>query len=594
MSIKDLIESISNIKTFISILLDIIKYLSNRFVFLSSRQKIIFAVIISLFVASNFVLFELIGRDLSQKYFYFFVGESLLLCIAFGLATYSELKKSLSLYSGLFCMLISLFFIGFTYIQWSNWLSSPPKEIIIQVADFENGEELSSMLIDQLRQATNSHKNIKIQPLNKILTAKEGSEKVRDIGEKRKATILIWGAQSPSIGEDGLYTIHFEILRSLKTSFGSREPRKNGIQISNLRELKFKHNPNAEFNYLTNFTIGLAQLTKDDWKASIGSFTSALVPLKKKPDLVPYLYFYRGISYLFDKNLEEAITDFTQVTKLNESIIITKSHVNIGNAYYFKRDYNKALAAYGKAIDIDPQTFSAYYNRGVIYGISKKREAAIIEFSQAIHLNPKYVIAYYNRGFANAELNHKQEALEDYNEAIRLEPKYPMAYFEGGNVLNEMGDKKKAIWNYSQAIRLDQSYTEAYNNRGILRAELGDEQGAIQDYNNAIQLDPNYAEAYNNRGILRAELGCKQEAIQDYDQAIRLNPNYDVAYNNRGYTRAKLDDWQGAVQDFNQAIRLNPNFAKAYGNRGEARIKLGDKEGAGDIKKANNLAKKPS
>jgi tetratricopeptide (TPR) repeat protein len=38
--------------------------------------------------------------------------------------------------------------------------------------------------------------------------------------------------------------------------------------------------------------------------------------------------------------------------------------VNRGNAYYRKRDYDRAIADYTKAIELDPNYANAYTNRG--------------------------------------------------------------------------------------------------------------------------------------------------------------------------------------------------------------------------------------
>ncbi|MCY4612177.1 MAG: tetratricopeptide repeat protein [Nitrospira sp.] len=54
---------------------------------------------------------------------------------------------------------------------------------------------------------------------------------------------------------------------------------------------------------------------------------------------------------------------------------------------------------------------------------------SIAAYSKAIRLNPKYADAYYNRGLAKVELGQYQDAITDYEKAIRLKPNDLSAYY---------------------------------------------------------------------------------------------------------------------------------------------------------------------
>jgi serine/threonine-protein kinase len=245
-----------------------------------------------------------------------------------------------------------------------------------------------------------------------------------------------------------------------------------------------------------------------------------------------------------------------------------------------QKKYVDEVNKYDKAIELNPQDASAYFNRGFArYNLGDNQEA-IQDYDEAIRLDPQYTNAYFNRGLSHYVLENHEAAIQDYNEAIRLNPKDPDTYYNRGLAQYKMGEYKEAISNYDEAIQIRPQYTNAYYNRGLAKYKLEDNQGAIKDFDEAIQLNPNDAATYYNRANARYNLKDNQGAIKDYDEAIRLNPKDYDAYVGRGNARDESGDRQGAIKDYDEAIRLSPENADAYQNRGITRAALGDKQGA--------------
>ena len=64
------------------------------------------------------------------------------------------------------------------------------------------------------------------------------------------------------------------------------------------------------------------------------------------------------------------------------------SFVKCGNAYYRSRQYDEAISEYNKAIELDSDYASAYYNRGNAFASLKKFEQAKKDLLKAVELNP--------------------------------------------------------------------------------------------------------------------------------------------------------------------------------------------------------------
>ena len=194
-----------------------------------------------------------------------------------------------------------------------------------------------------------------------------------------------------------------------------------------------------------------------------------------------------------------------------------------------------------------------------------KRQEAIKIYDEAIELNPNSYWAYYSRGETYGALGQYDKAVQDYGKAIQINPVGYWAYGNRGWIyLNRLGKSDLALADYNKAIELNPNSNQdlcwAYVNRGAVYGALEKYNEAIQDYNKAIELNPNYASTYYNRGWLyQNRLGKIDLAIQDYSKFISLNPNYLWAYQNRGLCYQALGDAVKAQADFEKAKQLGYN-----------------------------------
>ena len=242
----------------------------------------------------------------------------------------------------------------------------------------------------------------------------------------------------------------------------------------------------------------------------------------------------------------------------------------------------------GNAVHEHLDAGQKYYNQ-------KQWERAVAEFSKAIDLNPKLAEAYSGRGDAYSSEGESDRAIADYSVAIELNPNYDKAYLNRGNAYDDKKDYSKAIADYNRAVALNPELAEAYNNRGYVYVETGDYNRAISDYTKAIELDQNYSDAYDNRGYAYDQKREFDEAIADYNSAIAIDPNDSEAYSSRGYVYFEKGKYDEAINDCTRAIELDPWSARSYYNRGLAYQNIGEIDKAEvDFQKWKELTNQPS
>ena len=158
-----------------------------------------------------------------------------------------------------------------------------------------------------------------------------------------------------------------------------------------------------------------------------------------------------------------------------------------GYAKFRAKDFDGAIAAYTKSIELNPNQSAAYVSRGGAYNALKQSERALADFNESIRLDPNGPVAYVNRGNCYADLHQLQRAIEDYNEAIRIDPKHADAYNNRASVYSALGQTKIAIEDLNKSIELNPTY-EAVANRAALYKFFGKTQLAKRDFARAQEL----------------------------------------------------------------------------------------------------------
>ena len=120
-----------------------------------------------------------------------------------------------------------------------------------------------------------------------------------------------------------------------------------------------------------------------------------------------------------------------------------------------KGEYDRAIADYTKAIEINPAFADAYDNRGYTYYSLKRYEEALYDHNKAIELGPtSYASVYNNRGLAYLAKGALDRAIQDFDEAVRVKPGFVQGFNDRGTVYfqkrNSFGPRRFTFVNFSR------------------------------------------------------------------------------------------------------------------------------------------------
>jgi tetratricopeptide (TPR) repeat protein len=243
-----------------------------------------------------------------------------------------------------------------------------------------------------------------------------------------------------------------------------------------------------------------------------------------------YTFILAGTTYKRVKVWENSETLFEDVILKYPKVAV--AHNNMGRYFRELNQYDKAIASYTKAIEIDPKGYKTYSNRGKAYFDTGKADEALIDLNKCLEIEPDYAEALSNRGAVLASKNKFKEAITDLNKAIKLDP----------TNVNALSNRSLAYY-----------YTKYF--------EL-----SANDVTTYLKFKPDDADMINIRALCFLNLKKYKESLADFNRSIELKPGQGIFYQNRSTYYNSVSDKQHALEDILKAqqlgVNVNPDYIK--------------------------------
>ena len=216
-----------------------------------------------------------------------------------------------------------------------------------------------------------------------------------------------------------------------------------------------------------------------------------------------------------------------------------------------------------KALALGYLPSDVYLILGRLYDEKKQPEKAIECFSKAISIAPQLKELYKSRAAIYAALGEKEKALKDYERLATLDPSSSAPYFQQGQVLESMKKYDAACAMYKRLLKIDESAQRvplkaiALKRLALLSGMKGKHEDAISYLTEASKYDVEDDEPLRMRGLEYMALKNYAMAIADFSEAIDINPDssHNFAARAEAYLKAGKPDL--ASKDKAEAVRLN-------------------------------------
>lgn len=170
----------------------------------------------------------------------------------------------------------------------------------------------------------------------------------------------------------------------------------------------------------------------------------------------------------------------------------------MGNESLGKQKNHDAIAYYLKAIEIDNQNWTYYYNCGLAYYYISDYKNALFCFDQAYALESSYMDILSNRGNIKDALGDYEGALKDFEIVLAEQGPSWQLYNSMGIVYDNLKNFEKALEYFTLSIGLEEKQSAAYDNRAMVYRKMGNMEACCADLQLAIKYTTRGRRAQNH------------------------------------------------------------------------------------------------
>lgn len=162
---------------------------------------------------------------------------------------------------------------------------------------------------------------------------------------------------------------------------------------------------------------------------------------------------------------------------LNQSILVHPTYKNayliMGNAHYYLKEYDKAAAAYERALNIDPEFKDAQTNLAISLRDAGRQAGEVennLEKSESLltrsyQLSPNDSETLRLLGVVNGIKGNHLEAVKYFTKVVEAEPKNATGYLNLSNAYRNAGDAANADKYMKNALAIDPEVLEKQNQK---------------------------------------------------------------------------------------------------------------------------------
>jgi len=240
-------------------------------------------------------------------------------------------------------------------------------------------------------------------------------------------------------------------------------------------DLEYKYVFKSDINYIISVMNETAlSLLKSGY---LGKAIGLIRVFLEIHDLSPDLNYNLANFYRMNNDLGKAIKYAWRTTELKKDF--RDAHDLVGNIFFRLEDYENAIIAYRKVMDIGPRDSLGYYNLGCVYSamgdfanaeeswknaisrekvrkVKTKEKTSEDELTRTVTVFKASVAAkaHDSLGRLYLQRNQSEKALEHFEKAIEIEPGKPDLYYEIGKIYLDQKNTKKAISAFERYLYL--------------------------------------------------------------------------------------------------------------------------------------------
>ena len=292
------------------------------------------------------------------------------------------------------------------------------------------------------------------------------------------------------------------------------------------------------------------------------------------------IWFHLGLAFQNNHENARAVNAYQRARELNPQNL--QAWFNSGMILHEGGILQAALECYNQAIELDPEQSKIWCNLGALQFQLGEFEESVNSLNQAVMLKPDYARAWDNLAGSLCALDQLEEAERCCHRAINFKPEYADPFFKLGSIYFQQDRLEEAERAFRKVLEWQPGYPLAGHYLAMVLARTNRIEEAVQICHLAAAPTGEMelpALAWNEMAYNLYEKGEYANAIRSYEKALSFTPERAVIWLDAGVAHHQLGNLQEAHHHYNQAVTLDPELARAWHNLGAVRHELGDTAG---------------
>jgi tetratricopeptide (TPR) repeat protein len=322
-----------------------------------------------------------------------------------------------------------------------------------------------------------------------------------------------------------------------------------------------------------------------DW-IEAGSLKEAEAKLKElNGDAFPKeqmseVWSHLGLAFQNNHESKRAMLAYQRARELNPENL--QAWFNGGMIQHEEGMLHPALQCYLRAIELDPEQSKIWCNLGALQFQLGEFQHSVDSLNRAVGLKPDYARAWDNLAGSLCALDQLDEAERCCHRALNYKPDYADPSFKLGTIFFQEGRMEEAEKAFRRVLELNAGYPLAGHYLAMVLARTNHLDQALEVCEMAAT-PPGETElpslAWNEMAFHRYERAEYAEAIRAYEKALTFTPEKATIWLDAGVAHQQLGELDQARRHYEQAVELDPELARAWHNLGAIRQELGDVKG---------------
>jgi tetratricopeptide (TPR) repeat protein len=304
--------------------------------------------------------------------------------------------------------------------------------------------------------------------------------------------------------------------------------------------------------------LGSAYLRKNDLDKALEAFQNAVDLVPDNPEG----RYYLGLTLKAKGRFVEA------QRQLEAALALSPSHVpsltQLVAIEFASRRPAQAVARIERQIELVPNSGAHFHLLGNAYMTIEESDKAVDAFLKAIEFEPQMMPPYIQIAKIYGRSGQYEDALRKMNEAVAQNPKDPGSLMILGMLQEANGDTQSAQATYGKILEIQSDFAPAANNLAyIIVSQDGDLDKALQLAETARAADPENPLIADTLGWVLHRRGTYDRALSILKESASKVPDNPEIQFHLGMTYFRLNQHEAAWLALKRALELSTDFPGA-------------------------------